>query len=89
MTFIIYCLVFINAAAFMLYGIDKHKAVKGKFRIPEATLLGVAFIGGAAGAFLGMQLFRHKTRKPKFLLVPLFLILQIIILTYCIYKFYF
>ena len=56
----------INLFAFSLFGIDKRKAVKRKWRIPEATLLTVAALGGGAGALLGMYTFHHKTRKPKF-----------------------
>ena len=68
----------VNLLAFALYGIDKLKAKKGAWRIPEATLLLVAFLGGSLGALLGMELFRHKTKHAKFkVLVPLFLILHI------------
>ncbi len=67
-----------NLAAFALYGVDKLKARKGAWRIPEATLLLAAFLGGSLGALLGMELFRHKTRHVKFrVLVPLFLVLHI------------
>ena len=55
----------INLFAFSLFGIDKRKAVKRKWRIPEATLLTVAALGGGAGALRGMYTFQHKTRKPK------------------------
>ena len=68
----------VNLLAFALYGIDKLKAKKGAWRIPESTLLLVAFLGGSLGALLGMELFRHKTKHAKFkVLVPLFLILHI------------
>ena len=68
----------VNLAAFALYGLDKWKAKRGAWRVPEATLLLVAFLGGSAGALLGMELFRHKTKHWKFkILVPLFLILHI------------
>lgn len=56
----------INLIAFTLMGIDKKRAVKNKFRIPERTLFFVAFIGGAAGGLLGMKYFRHKTKHKKF-----------------------
>ena len=72
-----------NLLAFVLYGIDKLKAKKGAWRIPEATLLLVAFLGGSLGAFLGMEVFRHKTKHAKFkILVPLFLILHIALAIY-------
>lgn len=67
-----YYLVVINVVAFILYGLDKAKAVKHQWRIPEATLLGAAFAGGAFGAFAGMIVFHHKTRKMKFrILIPI------------------
>lgn len=67
----------INVVAFCLYGIDKRKAVKNQWRIPETTLLAVAFCGGSFGAWLGMQTFRHKTKHWKFkVLVPLFMVIQ-------------
>jgi uncharacterized membrane protein YsdA (DUF1294 family) len=57
---------------------DKQKAKKGAWRIPEATLMGVAAIGGSLGAFAGMRLFRHKTKHPKFFIgIPVIIILQI------------
>ena len=70
----------INIVAFGMYGIDKQKAIKKQWRIPEAQLLAVAAIGGSAGALLGMQFFHHKTRKWKFRLgVPLILAVQLIL----------
>lgn len=66
-----------NLIVFGLYGIDKWKAKRQKWRIPEAVLLGTACCCGAIGALAGMEIFRHKTRKWKFrILIPLFLILQ-------------
>lgn len=71
-------LVVINIAAFIMYGIDKKRAASGRWRISEATLLGIAFAGGSIGALLGMRCFRHKTRHWKFrILVPLFLLLHV------------
>ena len=72
--------IFMNAAAFLLYGIDKWKAVHDRWRISEAALLGIALCGGAAGAYAGMYTFHHKTKKPKFYIgVPLILVLWIVI----------
>lgn len=45
---------------------DKRKAIKNAWRIPEATLMGIALIGGSLGCLIGMRIFRHKTRHPKF-----------------------
>lgn len=72
-----------NLLAFLMYGLDKRNARKGRWRIPENTLLGVAFIGGSLGALLGMYVFRHKTKHWNFkILVPLFLIIHILILVF-------
>ena len=59
-------LVIINAVGFLLMLIDKRKAVKGKWRIPENVLFGVAFLGGSVGILLGMYTFRHKTKHTTF-----------------------
>ncbi len=72
-----------NIWTFILYGMDKWKAMHGKWRTPERTLLLLAFAFGSGGALLGMLVFHHKTRKAKFLiLVPSFLILHAILLFY-------
>ena len=77
--FIPYLLI-INAIAFFLMLADKQKAKKKKWRIPEATLIGVAVIGGSIGALAGMYTFRHKTKHPKFTIgVPVILALQIVL----------
>jgi uncharacterized membrane protein YsdA (DUF1294 family) len=68
----------ICAAAFLLCAVDKLCARKNAWRVPEAALLLSAILGGAAGLFLGMLLFRHKTRHKRFIIgVPLLLLLQI------------
>lgn len=65
-------LLVINLFAFAAFGIDKKKARRGQWRIPESTLLGLSAAGGFPGALLGMKLFHHKTRKAKFAVgVPL------------------
>lgn len=56
-----------SAVAFVLTLLDKSRARRGRWRIPEATLLGVALAGGSPGLALGMLVARHKTRKPGFL----------------------
>ncbi len=55
-----------NTFVFVLYGIDKYKAVKNRWRISEKLLLTCAFLMGSFGAVFGMKIFRHKTRKPLF-----------------------
>ena len=66
MKFYLIFLALMSLAAFILYGIDKRKAKRGAWRIPEATLLGIGFCGGAIGALIGMNLFRHKTKHWYF-----------------------
>lgn len=69
----------INAAGFVLMLIDKWKAKKNKWRIPERTLMTVAAAGGSLGSLLGMYTFRHKTQHPKFTIgIPVILALQIV-----------
>ena len=73
----------VNIATFLLYGIDKYKAKKGKWRISEATLLTMAAIGGSIGAWAGMRLWHHKTMHKKFKYgIPLIIIMQIALVTY-------
>jgi uncharacterized membrane protein YsdA (DUF1294 family) len=80
MTYFFGYLVIVNILAFLLMGIDKHKARKGAWRIPERTLFLSALIGGSLGANLGMQLFRHKTKHRSFLIgMPAILIVQLIL----------
>jgi uncharacterized membrane protein YsdA (DUF1294 family) len=77
----------LNLFVFFLYGLDKRKAIKNQWRIPEKQLL---LYGAVAplGAFLGMKIFHHKTQKMKFsLLIPSFLFLHIGILIYLFIRF--
>lgn len=75
---ILYYLSGINILAFLVFGLDKRKARKDRWRVPEATLLLLAVIGGSAGALLGMVVFRHKTRHNKFRIgLPLILLAQL------------
>ena len=83
---IIYYLLAVNVVAFFIYGVDKLKAKKGKWRIPESTLLLLAAVGGSVGAWLGMSLWRHKTQHKKFKFgVPAVFILQIALTCYICY----
>lgn len=80
MKYLFIYLTLINAAAFILMLADKHKAKKKQFRIPEATLMGVAALGGSIGALAGMYLVRHKTKHIKFTLgIPLILAVQLLL----------
>ena len=77
--FFIYLIV-INFLTFLIFGIDKWKARRGKWRIPEGTLIWMSIIGGSIGALMGMYLFRHKTQKRKFNLgIPAILLAQAIL----------
>lgn len=84
---IIIYFIIINLIAFILYGIDKKKAIKDKFRIPERVLIFVAIIGGALGAFLGMHIFHHKTKKKKFsITVPVLLVIWTLLIIWGVYQ---
>ena len=75
---LIYYLLAVNVLTFIVYGVDKWKARSGRWRVPEATLMGLAALGGSVGAWLAMQLFRHKTQKKKFRYgVPALFVLQV------------
>ena len=77
--FLVYLLI-VNALGFILMLVDKIKARKNLWRIPEATLFLMAAIGGSIGSILGMYTFRHKTKHVSFLLgIPLILAVQIVI----------
>ena len=81
MNFMIYFLS-INIIAFLLCFIDKRKAMKNKYRIPESTLLFISLIGGCFGMLLSMKLYHHKTQKLKFKLVHLLCIIWLFLLWY-------
>ena len=75
---LIYYLLAVNVLTFIVYGVDKWKARRGHWRVPEASLLGLAALGGSVGAWLAMQLLRHKTQKKKFRYgVPILFVLQV------------
>ena len=80
-TLLLEYLIVVNLIGFALMGIDKYKAKKRAFRIPEATLFIVAVIGGSIGSIIGMYAFRHKTRHWYFVYgMPAILILQILLI---------
>ena len=73
----------VNVVAFALYGIDKYKARKGLWRIPESSLLMLAAVGGSMGAWSGMKYFPHKTKHLKFTLgVPAIMLCQMALFVY-------
>lgn len=70
-----------NLVGFVLMGIDKHKAKKKQWRIPEKTLFLSAILGGSIGALYGMHLFRHKTKHKSFVLgMPAILVVQMLLI---------
>ena len=78
-----YYLLGINAVTFIVYGIDKYKAKKARWRIPEATLLLLAVLGGSIGAWMGLKVWHHKTKHKKFKYgIPAILLIQIALMTY-------
>lgn len=88
MKYLLLYLFIINAAAFLLMLIDKQKAKKNQWRIPETVLIGSAIIGGSLGAWCGMQLFRHKTWHKKFAFgIPFIIGVQVLIAVVYWYKF--
>lgn len=73
-----YYLIAVNVLAFALMGLDKSKARRGAWRIPEKVLFLAALLGGSLGALLGMFAFRHKTKHLRFVLgLPVILLLQL------------
>lgn len=86
-TYIVSYLIIINLIGFVIMGIDKLKAKKRAWRIPESTLFVVALIGGSLGTTAGMHIFRHKTRHWYFLYgMPAILLIQIAIVVVLIYS---
>ena len=71
------CIIGVNVITFVVYGIDKLKAKKGKWRVPETTLLLLAIVGGSIGAWCGVKVWHHKTMHAKFKYgIPLIMAMQ-------------
>ena len=80
---LLYYLAIVNIITFIVYGIDKLKAKKGRWRIPESTLLLLAIVGGSMGAWCGVRVWHHKTLHKKFRYgIPLIIATQI---GFCLY----
>ena len=76
----------INLAGFIVMAIDKSKARRNKWRVPEAILFLFAIFGGSIGCLLGMRIFHHKTQKPRFYIgMPVILGIQVLMLLYLIF----
>ena len=77
-TLLLFCIIGVNVITFVVYGIDKLKAKKGKWRVPETTLLLLAIIGGSVGAWCGVKVWHHKTMHAKFKYgIPLIMAVQV------------
>ena len=86
-TWVVYLIV-INVIGFFVMGIDKWKAKRNSWRIPEKTLFLITLIGGGIGTNIGMYYFRHKTKKVEFMIgFPTITIVEIILIIYIVVKF--
>lgn len=82
---ILYVLI-INLIGFLIMGLDKFKAKKGFWRTPEKTIFTITLLGGGIGTVTGMYLFRHKTKKMKFIIgLPTILISEIVLIIYFVF----
>lgn len=79
--------IILNTISMTLMYMDKYYARTSRYRISESVLLWTSFLGGSLGGFLGMKLFKHKTRRPKFKLgLPLMILLHIFIFLFFLFK---
>ncbi|MFB1050873.1 DUF1294 domain-containing protein [Paraliobacillus sp. JSM ZJ581] len=77
--YLVYIIV-VNGIAFIMMGIDKHRAEKRKWRVPEKKLWLLAIMGGSIGSMIGMKIFRHKTKHPAFQFgMPVILTIQVLL----------
>ena len=84
--FLIYYLLIINVLAFVLYGVDKRRAIRNQYRIRESVLLWMARLGGGVGSWLGIKTFRHKIKHTKFrIIVPLWIVIWAAAIAYIVY----
>ena len=90
MKYLLVSLIVINVLTFFIYGIDKWKARRNKWRISEAALLWLTVAGGSIGALLGMKVWHHKTMHKKFKYgLPAILLLKVALAGYILYLFVF
>ena len=86
-TYLLWYLVAVNLVTFTVYGVDKAKARRGAWRVPEKTLFLLPLLGGSVGALLGMLVFRHKTKHWYFVWgIPLILLAQIALAVWVYFK---
>ena len=87
--YILIYFILINLLAFIMFWVDKRAAQNGQWRISEKALIIVSMLGGSIGSLVSMNIFRHKTKKMKFILgIPIILILQIAFIIYMCYNGY-
>ena len=88
LTKILLYLLAVNLIAFLAMGLDKRKAKKEAWRIPEQTLMSLVLIGGGIGGIAGMYVFKHKTKKPRFFIgFPVILVTEIALVIYLLIKY--
>ena len=86
-TYLLWHLAAVNLVTFTVYGVDKAKARRGAWRVPEKTLFLLPLLGGSVGALLGMLVFRHKTKHWYFVWgIPLILLAQIALAVWVYFK---
>ena len=86
-TYLLWYLAAVNLVTFTVYGVDKAKARRGAWRVPEKTLFLLPLLGGSVGALLGMLVFRHKTTHWYFVWgIPLILLAQIALAVWVYFK---
>ena len=86
-TYLLWYLAAVNLVTFAVYGVDKAKARRGAWRVPEKTLFLLPLLGGSVGALLGMLVFRHKTKHWYFVWgIPLILLAQIALAVWVYFK---
>ena len=86
-TYLLWYLAAVNLVTFTVYGVDKAKAGRGAWRVPEKTLFLLPLLGGSVGALLGMLVFRHKTKHWYFVWgIPLILLAQIALAVWVYFK---
>ena len=86
-TYLLWYLAAVNLVTFTVYGVDKAKARRGAWRVPEKTLFPLPLLGGSVGALLGMLVFRHKTKHWYFVWgIPLILLAQIALAVWVYFK---
>ena len=86
-TYLLWYLAAVNLVTFTVYGVDKAKARRGAWRVPEKTLFLLPLLGGSIGALLGMRAFRHKTKHWYFVWgIPAILLAQIALAAWLLYR---